>query len=725
MNSKRIICSIMAVLLTISGSETVFAGSPTVSVDEAVYINLDYYGQVSDMSIVKSCNLNGNKSFQDFGNYDSVVNMTNYAKPQLNEDSVVWNLEDTSERFYYECKPKENTIAVPWTFDVSYKLDGVPKKAEELAGAKGLIEINVEAIPNDSVSDYYKNNMLLQMATIVNMEDNFSLEAPDSQLQAVGTYKAVVFMALPGEHTTFTLRIGTESFESPGITMMIIPGTMKQLKEIKDLKESKDKIQDAANAVKDSMDDIIGTMESMSNGLEVTRAGLNSLEEARNTISSEKGVVYENADKALEDMSKLTDTIATLVPHIQNGQQMVKDINGDVNSIVDTINETKSDIKQYLESITAIQTDIESLQKLLEDINAKEEDRKDAFDRLSRNLEKLTDNLDKLQQDSGNLGRGMDRLSDASSELGNMGPEITTISNILGNIIINATGGDTSVQAAVSILNDSMSTIKNGSERLLSSVSNVSLVTGTMMEDLEQTMSYGSSISDALRTIIDVGNEYADLLAANHENNEDLLEQLNKMGDTVKNTLNTASNLIDSISKANDTLNKYEEDTIALLKDTENLTTQMQSTLLNAVNFLNSLEAMMKVSGEKLDKGTRETLEGMVDIIGKGLEGITKTSNIKNANQLIKDTIDNELDHYEEDNHLLNIDAEHPLMSVTSENNVTPDSVQILLRTEEIRIDDDDTAQVDLEKAEEKVGVLERIGNIFKRIWIAITSIFQ
>ena len=206
------------------------AAPPAVTTDEAVYVNLDYYGIVEDVSVVKSCSLNGIYRFQDYGVYESVTNMTSYDQPILSTDGVQWDLGDSDlQRFYYSCKVKNDAIVLPWSFDVSYKLNGQPKQAQELAGAAGLVEINIAIKPNAQAKDYYKNNMLLQVATYVNSEDTYSLEAPGSQLQSLGTYKAVLFAALPGEEDTFTIRIGTNSFETKGITMKMIPGTLKQM----------------------------------------------------------------------------------------------------------------------------------------------------------------------------------------------------------------------------------------------------------------------------------------------------------------------------------------------------------------------------------------------------------------------------------------------------------------------------------------------------------------
>ena len=46
-------------------------------------------------------------------------------------------------------------MVLPWDFDVSYKLNGVPTDGDKLAGAGGLIEINVKATPNDNACLLY------------------------------------------------------------------------------------------------------------------------------------------------------------------------------------------------------------------------------------------------------------------------------------------------------------------------------------------------------------------------------------------------------------------------------------------------------------------------------------------------------------------------------------------------------------------------------------------
>jgi len=349
----------------------VYAAAPAVTTDEAVYINLDYYGSIADVSVVKSCSLNGVTQFQDYGTYESVTNMSGYDQPIMAADGVQWNLgpKKNMERFYFNCKVKNDAIVLPWHIDVSYKLNGVPCKAETLAGAAGLVEINIRVKPNDQAKDYYKNNMLLQVASYIDTENTYSLEAPGSQLQSIGTYKAVVFAALPGEEDTFTMRIGTNSFETKGITMMMIPGTLKQMEEIKNLKEAKDTIHDSAQAIYVSMDDIMNTMESMNEGLNDLKTGSVGTEDARSTFSAGKDQMYKYGDTALEDIAAVNIQLEKLIPYFKTGQNMTRDLNKKIGSIVDTMEQLQDPLADASSSLETTEEDLEALQNMLNTLN--------------------------------------------------------------------------------------------------------------------------------------------------------------------------------------------------------------------------------------------------------------------------------------------------------------------------------------------------------------------
>ena len=156
---------------------------------ETMYVNLDYYGRVDKINVVKGVGLNGRTEFTDYGTYENVINMSNSIEPVLGDGTVTWQLPQAQrERFYYKCAVDKDRMVLPWDFDVSYKLNGVPTDADKLAGASGLIEINVKAEPNDNAGAYYRNNMMLMVAVPVDMSKCYSVEAEGSPDPEPGGY---------------------------------------------------------------------------------------------------------------------------------------------------------------------------------------------------------------------------------------------------------------------------------------------------------------------------------------------------------------------------------------------------------------------------------------------------------------------------------------------------------------------------------------------------------
>ena len=240
------VMTVVTLATSLVPAQAVLAGEASASVDEAMYVNLDYYGQIDKVNMVKSISLNGTSSFTDYGDYTDVTNMTDHTEPVLGDGSVTWNFApDQNGRFYYKGVMKNDQVTLPWTFDVSYKLNGVPTDADKLAGASGTVEIHIDATANENAREYYRNNMMLAVAVLVDLTKCYSVEADGAQVQNIGSQTGVVFTALPGEDGDYTVRIGSDSFESDGVLMTMIPGTTKDLEHVKDLKDAKDTWKEA------------------------------------------------------------------------------------------------------------------------------------------------------------------------------------------------------------------------------------------------------------------------------------------------------------------------------------------------------------------------------------------------------------------------------------------------------------------------------------------------
>lgn len=597
-----------------------YAAPPGVSVDESVYVNLDHYGGISDVSIVKGCDLNGNTGFTDYGTYEAVTNMSGYEKPVLTPGGVQWNLSGGKEhpRFYFDGTLNKEAIELPWTFDVSYQLNGVPVKADSLAGASGLIEIDIKATPNEKAREYYKNNMLLQVAAYVDMEDTYSLDAPGSQLQSVGSKKIVMFSALPGEAETFTIRIGTNSFETKGITMMMVPGTLDQFKSIKDLKEAKDTLEDSSDAIYASMNEILLTMESMNSGLAMMKDGTAGLENARSTFSSGSDELYDDFDKAMGDLDTVNDQLANMIPYFQTGQRMIRSVSNDIDDLSDALSDYEAPLNDADDSITVVQSDLAELGVLLATLNAQTE----------------------------------------------------TMLNELGDA---ANAGYATTYEAIGLENQA-----------------------EMASTLQNHMGAVSS----------------------------LLTETVKMGDTAKEIIQVTNDVTEAMVDAGDTFNRYEDDLLSLLDDAEQLTVLINSSLSSTITCLTYSKSLLQKTSDILDPAMEKTLLGMEDLLVKSLQNVDDITALRKAGTTVKQTVDEQFDKFDNENRFLNLDSEAELQSFTSDKNPPPESIQVILRTQEISLDSIDDNS-DLETQKESKGILARIVDIFKEIGNKIASLFN
>ena len=364
MKYKRIMAAgmVFVMLCTGTGSAPVYGAQPSVDVDETMYVNLDYYGRVDKINVVKGVGLNGQTEFTDYGTYENVINMSNSIEPVLGDGMVTWQLpEDQRGRFYFKCAVDKGMMVLPWDFDVSYKLNGVPMDGDKLAGASGLIEINVKAEPNDNAGEYYRNNMMLMVAVPVDMGKCYSVEAEGSQTQNLGETTAVVFTALPGEDGDYTVRIGTDSFETTGVIMAMMPGTVEDLEHIKDLKEAKDTWQDAGDELYDSLEQMARSVEDMRQGVGQVRTGLDSAEIARQKWSNSKDSILAGNDQTLASLTSVSQQLETMIPHLQTAKESAEVIHKSMGDIVNTMGEMQDPLRKLHTRLNNIKSSAEGI----------------------------------------------------------------------------------------------------------------------------------------------------------------------------------------------------------------------------------------------------------------------------------------------------------------------------------------------------------------------------
>lgn len=323
---------------------TAYAGQATADVDETLYLNLDYYGNISDANVVKGINFNGTSSYTDFGDYLKITNMSDEQKPEIKNGSVTFE-KNKNGKFFFQGELKPDKIKAPWTFDITYKLNGVVTDADQIAGASGLVEMDIDCTPNKSVSKYMQDNMMLFVAIPVDIQKCYSVDAPESQTMTLGQYTGIVFTALPGQEGHFQVRLGTDKFESVGAIFAMTPGTVGALNKIKDIKDIKDDFRDDTNAMLDDFDNVLDDVTDVSAQLKITNQILEQLQSGKNKIHGNAQVIFDGNDVAIQDLRDLNGTLTPLNDDLKTAQWMVYDVNQNLNTLDSDLMDSSAKLK--------------------------------------------------------------------------------------------------------------------------------------------------------------------------------------------------------------------------------------------------------------------------------------------------------------------------------------------------------------------------------------------
>lgn len=729
--------AVLAAVVTAGNAPLSYGAPAAVETDETMYVNLDVYGKAQKVNVVKSCSLNGVTDFTDYGNYLAVENMSTQDEPQLGEGEVVWKLPpDRRERFYYKCTLDQEQTALPWNFDVSYKLNGVPTDGEKLAGASGLVEIHIKAEPNEQADLYYRNNMLLLVAVPVDMSKCFSVEAEGSQTQNMGEFTAVVFTALPGEEGDYTVRIGSDSFETTGVIMAMTPGTVEDLEHIKDLKEAKDTWQDAGDELYDSLEQMAQSIEDMRGGVDQMQSGLNAAENARQKWSSSKDAILAGNDRSLESLRAMSGQLETLVPHLRTAKEEAEIVHKSMGDIVGTLGEMQEPLGKLYTRLRNIKSSTASMGEQLPDL------RDDLGYLIETNASfqvQTTEALEALGQLIGEL----EEYDDEALEI--EVPEIE-IPEAQGEEELEEPEASEPEGSEKPEESEEQEKPEGSEEPEAPDASEPEKDENLEINEPENENTGSQTISRAVVPKAQIEKREVPFVASSGSQLQQLMQMLRKIDKDSRKFTQTAGNLMEDISDSaqysadlvdnmdfliedltalHDSLDTYYPDLQSALDDLSALTERTTEALNSTTDTLTLVQNTLKASSDEMDVAAKASLMASMELLNKSLNVLDSTAGIRRAGRTMKDVIDSQLDKFDTENRFLFMDPDAEKVSFTSSKNPEPRTLQVVLRTDEISLENEEHKTLDAETEEPEVSPLKRMWNVLVKMWRSLVDIFK
>ncbi len=264
--------------------------------------------------------------------------------------------------------------------------------------------------------------------------------------------------------------------------------------------------------------------------------------------------------------------------------------------------------------------------------------------------------------------------------------------------------GDSVGSAAVDLitggLDDAISSVNSIRNEIASSVKSIARPTAFLIGDLED-------LCDRLDDIIDLLDDAEDLSA------------------TVRQSSKKIRSILDDTAALRKLLSDYEPTLQETLKTVSGLGVSAAVTARDTVTLIDSTEDLMKRSGTQLDNGTKQTLDSLAAVLRRTANVMATSDGIQSSKNAMTNVIEDLWnDHTGDVDNLLMMDATAPAESLTDPRNGTPQSVQIMIRTQEIKTEEPEETEA-MTKTADNSTFWGRVAQMFRDFWAAITGVFR
>lgn len=653
--TKRILPLSLAVILAVSSSIPAFAAETTEVVpsekEEVIYITLASDGTLKNTYVVNS--FYGGE-ITDYGNYSS-VKMLNTSDPiEQNGDLITFST--SAQKAYYQGELTDAEI--PWNISLRYYLDGKEYSADELAGKSGKLKIQFQITENAACSGTFFDDYALQASFTLDTEQCNNISAPDATVANVGSSKQLTYTILPGEGIDTTITADVTDFEMSAVS---INGIHLNLNVEIDDTELKDKVSEIIDAVEqlddgavelsDGSGELLNGSTELKDGASSLHSGVEALDNGVATLQTGLSTVQDGLDSLMAQSGTLTDGSA-----------------------------------QFKTALLTIQTAVNSISVTNENLNALIT----ASGQIKEAISSLYEGAVTLQ---GNLGYAQYKALMAQNGL-----------DIDGLLAGNASAAET-IQSYEAML-EQLSAI-SGMEEL------VNQYKAQLLADAEQIRGLLNANSAAIGGMESYLNGVSGELPVLTEGLSDLNTQYETFDDTINQLVNTLGSMTGNLSVLAEGINQLVEKYGELDSGINNYTDGVAQIVAGYSQVMGGVSSLAEGSKElisgsnELYSGTVELYDGVVSLCDGAQEMAEGTGEFRTETADMDEQIDKEIDTLLES---IGGSMDAPV-SFVSEKNTNVESVQFVIQTEAIKVDESETVSV--EEAEQ-LSFWEKLLNLFK-----------
>jgi putative membrane protein len=545
--------------------------------------------------------------------------------------------------------------------------------------------------------------MALELIYIPEEEHTKQLSVDGGMVQTIGSIQVAAYSVLPDNEFDATFEIVSDSYESLGLQMILQPVTLDMLDMVQEFKDARNNMRDSSNRIYEGLDAAMAAFVGMDDGLAELQTAMSKYGSAQDSVSVHSDDLDNAMDLTREQLKQLAVATEAIRPHISNAKITVSDISEELNQLNGTLGELQPEIDDLRDLLFDIDDDIKEIQDYLEDAGDNNADLKASLSSLGSNLNVLRKttaamSLSPLKTDTGRL---TDDLEELEVSLGQMASSqgITVESAMLIQALAPSLG------STIDLIDDSTDLV-GGAEVLIEASNELNASLGDLARDLGHTVD-----------VLDDGMELA----------SDNLNAFHDMSDQVLDILDTSSTMLDDIDSLLTFIIEQERQVQPALDDMDNLIGASTELLDSFSGNLEILDQISDGSRDNLEQGTDHLIAGSQNVLVNARDMTDSAAIIRSASADFKAELDKEEEVLDEDlAFLYNMDPDALKVSFTAERNSEPNTLQVMMRTEEITIDEDEeeVQRLDLEQVEQS-SLWDRISKLFASLVLSVKNVIQ
>ncbi len=413
--------------------------------------------------------------------------------------------------------------------------------------------------------------------------------------------------------------------------------------------------------------------------------------------------------------------------HLSTARQALSETHTVLNAMSKNLTSLRPEVKKTQETLRSVQSDLAELKTSSVDFH-------DIALRLTKDTEELRKSLRNL---SGELGQAH-WVSGISSPTGAITAQVKEAGDKYKNYM-QATGQQISFYDFLTKVGGKSPTEAN----LIVKAANGELDSGMtmvngMFSDVNGAISeVNSMLNEIMRPTGRAVDDLADLTATlkkladltEHLSNGESITPIENMQELTDQALRVSENVdiaLAQLDTLNEIMNTYYPDTQQAIADAQTVVISTSKALSTLTGAAKDAEDLLRQSGSDLDAGTRNTLAGVASSLRKATSGLDQTHTIRSAVDIVDALLTDQWDsHTGEDNNVLLMDASAPPQSLTDSRNQSVGSIQYIMRTQEIKVNDAEDETPLAEKPADTGTIWSRILDMFRDLWSMITGIFS